>query len=152
MNCEVIIRCFKKMVNQFSETIIDSRKSLKFLTTRVCTSVMLSPRAYNLLTQQLLNYSPGIATSTPQGSKCGHTPLLGNCFPSIYSSCCNMFLAPKSHLNLLCKVFRNEILKQCDPQHKLTPSRLSCDYLVLCIASKNDWILMLLLGSGIKGW
>ena len=140
------------MVNQFSETIIDSRKPLKFLTIMLCNSAVLSPKAYNPLTQQLLNYSPGIPTSTLQGSKCGHTPLLGNCFPSIYSSCCNMFLAPKSHLNLLCKVFRNEVLKQCDPQHKLTPSRLSCNYLLLYIASRNDWMLMFLLGNGIKGW
>lgn len=140
------------MVNQCSETIIDSRKSLKFLTIMVFNFAMLSLKAYNPLTQQLLNYSPGISTCTLQGSKCGHTPLLGNCFPSIYSSCCNMFLAPKSHLNLLGKVFRNGVLKRCDPQNKFTPSRFSCDYLVLCIARRNDWLLMLLLGNGIKGW
>lgn len=139
------------MVNQFSGSIIDSRKSLKFLTIMVCNSAMLSPKAHNPLTQQLLNYSPDIPTSTLQGSKHGHTPLLGNCFPSIYSSCCNTFPAPKSHLNLLCKVFRNKVLKRCDPQHKLTPSRPSCDYLLLSIASRNDWMLMLLLGNGMKG-
>lgn len=63
-----------------------------------------------------------------------------------------MFLAPKSHQNLLCKVFRNEVLKQCHPQHKLTHSRLSCDYLLLCCAGRNVWMLMLILGKGIKGW
>lgn len=63
-----------------------------------------------------------------------------------------MFPAPKSHQNLLCKVFRNEVLKQCHPQHKLTPSRLSCDCLLLCFPGKNGWMLMLVLGKGIKGW
>lgn len=131
---------------------MDSRKSQKFVTIRACNSAVLSPKAHNPLTQQLLICSPGIPTSTLQGSKCGHTPSLGNCFPSTYSSCCNMFLAPKSHQNLLCKVFRNEVLKRCHPQHKLTPSRLSCDYLLLCFAGRNGWMLMLVLGKGIKRW
>lgn len=63
-----------------------------------------------------------------------------------------MFLAPKSHQNLLCKVFRNEVLKQCHPQHKLTRSKLSCEYLLLCFAGRNVQMLMLILGKDIKGW